>query len=166
MRDGGCTFPALSSRNASSCRAAVLRLRDDGGRDFRRTRTMIGTALRSHRQFGDLFPRNHSRFGMTCVLRMRGSFGPQFQTLALNKKQKRRRVSRSAPLMRTNLTQSYFRPKRARRPAMPVKPKPRRAAAVPLSGVVTPPTQQNTSKCDNAFAPLPGTMRSALPLPP
>ena len=166
MRDEGMHFPSSVISNARICRAVVLRLRDEGGRDFFRARTIIGTALRSHRQFGDPFRRNHSRFGMTCVLRLRGSYGPQLRTLALNKKQKRRRVSHSAPLMRTNLTQSYFRPKRARRPAMPVRPKPRRAAAVPLSGVVTLPVQQNTSKCDNAFAPLPGTMRSALPLPP
>src|SRR6476469_1506243 len=64
------------------------------------------------------------------------------RALALNKSIKRRGVSHSAPLVRTNLTQSYFRPKRARRLARPVKPKPKRAAAVPLSGVLVPPPLQ------------------------
>src|SRR4030095_4588752 len=90
----------------------------------------------------DPSPRKHSGVRDEMRLAFCDSHGPQLQTLALNKKQKRRRVSHSAPLVRTNLTQFYFRPKRARRPAKPVKPKPKRAAAVPLSGVlVSPPLQ-------------------------
>ena len=57
---------------------------------------------------------------------------------SLNAQQKRRRASRSAPLVRTNLTKrNQFRPNLARRPAKPVRAKPSRAAVVPLSGVVT-----------------------------